>query len=81
MMHDFLSFYIVVSKGEKWKEEAFVWSARGTVSIAMPLQWSMRRNITSLTQSVNLIRVQKSFTPISLNIFSLRQQGNHGQNF
>jgi len=25
MIHDFLSFYIVVSKCEEWKEEAFLW--------------------------------------------------------
>jgi len=29
MIHDFLSFYIVVSKCEERKEEAFVWSAPG----------------------------------------------------
>jgi len=29
MIHDFISFYIVVSKCEKWKAEAFVWSAPG----------------------------------------------------
>ena len=29
MIHDFLSFYIVVSKCEEWKEEAFLWSALG----------------------------------------------------
>jgi len=28
-MHDFLSFYIVVSKCEEGKEEAFLWSAQG----------------------------------------------------
>jgi len=40
MIHDFLSFYIVVTKCEEWKEEAFVWSGRtpATVSIATPLQ-------------------------------------------
>jgi len=29
MIHDFLSFHIVVSKCEDWKEEAFIWSAPG----------------------------------------------------
>jgi len=29
MIHDFLSFYIVVSKCEEWKEEAFLWFAPG----------------------------------------------------
>jgi len=29
MIHDFLSFYIAVSKCEEWKEEAFLWSAPG----------------------------------------------------
>ena len=29
MMHEFLSFYIVVSKCEEWKEKAFLWSAPG----------------------------------------------------
>jgi len=46
--------------------------------VATPLQWSMCRDITPLVQSVNLIRAEKSITPISLNTFSLRQQGNHG---
>jgi len=25
MIHDFLSLYIVISKCEEWKEEAFLW--------------------------------------------------------
>jgi len=29
MIHDLRSFYIVVSKCEEWKEEAFLWSASG----------------------------------------------------
>jgi len=29
MMHDFLSFYTVVSKCEEWKEETFLWLAPG----------------------------------------------------
>jgi len=29
MMDDFLSFYLVVSKCEEWKEEAFLLSALG----------------------------------------------------
>jgi len=43
--------------------------ARATVSIATPLQWSMRWDITSLIQSVNLICAKKPITPIGLNIF------------
>jgi len=38
MTHDFLSFYIVVSKCEEWKEEAFLWTAPGDINIATPLQ-------------------------------------------
>ena len=38
MIHDFLSFYIVVSKCEVWKEEAFLWLAPGDINIATPLQ-------------------------------------------
>jgi len=41
MMHDFLSFYIVVSKCEEWKEKLLYGWPRATVSIALPLQWSM----------------------------------------
>jgi len=49
MIHDFLSFHIVVSKCEEWKEEA----APGDMNIATPLQLSMRWDVTSLVQSVN----------------------------
>jgi len=38
MMHDFLSFCIVVSKCEECKEETFLWSAPGDINIATPLQ-------------------------------------------
>jgi len=69
MIHDFLSFYIVVSKCEKWKGEAFLWSAPGNINIAKPLQLSMRWDITSLVQSVNLICAKKSITLIGLNMF------------
>jgi len=48
MIHDFFSFYIVVSKCEEWKEEAFLWIAQGDINIAAPLQLSMRWDITSL---------------------------------
>jgi len=41
----------------------------------------MRWDITSLVQSVNLIRPKMSMTPVGLNIFSLRQQGNTGNIF
>jgi len=32
MIHDFVSFYIVVSKCEEWKVETFLWSAPGDSS-------------------------------------------------
>ena len=38
MIYDFLSFSIVVSKLEEWKEKALLWSAPGDINIAMPLQ-------------------------------------------
>jgi len=72
MTHDFFWFYIVVSKCEEWKEEAFLWSAPGDINIAKPLQLSMRWDISSLVQSVNLICafVTKKFvTLIGLNMF------------
>jgi len=37
-MHDSLSFYIVVSKCEEWKEEAFLWSDPGDINIATQRQ-------------------------------------------
>ena len=61
MIHDFVSFYIVVSKCEEWKEETFLWSAPGDINIATPLQLSMRWDITSLVQSVNLICAKKVY--------------------
>ena len=61
MIHDFLSFYIVVSKCEEWKEEAFLLSAPGGINIATPLQLSMRWDNTSLVQSVNLICAKKVY--------------------
>ena len=61
MIHEFFSFYIVVSKCEEWKEKAFLWSAPGEINIATPLQLSMRWNITSLVQSVNLICAKKVY--------------------
>jgi len=60
-IHDFLSFYIVVSKCEEWKEEAFLWLAPGDINIATPLQLSMRWDITSLVQSVNLVCAKKVY--------------------
>jgi len=65
-MHDFLSFYIVVSKCEEWKGEAFLLSAPGDINIATPLQLStlqlsMRLDMTSLVQSVNLICAKKFY--------------------
>jgi len=50
MIHDFLSFYIVVSKCEEWKEEAFLWMAPGDVNIATPLQLSRRWDFNSMVQ-------------------------------
>jgi len=38
MIHDFLSFYVGVSKCEECKEDAFLWSAPGDINIATPLQ-------------------------------------------
>ena len=61
MIHDFLSFYIVVSKCEERKVEAFSWSAPGDSNIAKPLQLSMRWDITSLVKSVNLIYAKKVY--------------------
>jgi len=61
MIHDFLSFYIVVSKCEEWKVEAFLWSALGNINIATPLQLRMRWDNTLLVQSVNLICAKKSY--------------------
>jgi len=46
MIHDFLSFYIVVSKCEELKVEALLWSAPGDIDIATPLQYGMRWDIT-----------------------------------
>ena len=60
-MHDFLSFYIVVSKCKEWKEEALLWSAPGDINIVTPLQQSMRWDITSLVQSINLICAKKVY--------------------
>jgi len=37
-IHDFLSFSIVVSKREEWKEAALLWSAPGDINITTPLQ-------------------------------------------
>jgi len=61
MIHDFLSFYIVVSKCEEWKKEAFLWCAPGDINIATPLQLNMRWDINSLVQSVNLICARKVY--------------------
>jgi len=37
-IHDSLSFYIVVSKREEWKEEALLWSSPGDINIATPVK-------------------------------------------
>jgi len=52
-----------------------------TVSIATPPQWSMRWDIASLVQSVNLIRAMKSITSTSLNIFFCVNRGTTGNIF
>jgi len=80
MIHDFLSFYTVVSKCEEWKEEAFVWSASGD---------SQHRYATAVEHAVGCYLAgskckpnscqKMSIAPIGLNIFSLRQQGNPGK--
>jgi len=54
---------------------------RATVNIATPLQQSMRWDIASLVQSINLICAKKSITLIGLNIFSFCQPQKHAQNF
>ena len=46
-----------------------LWSAPGDINIATPLQQSMRWDITSLVQRVNLIRAKKFITLIGVNIF------------
>jgi len=61
MIYDFLSFYIVARKCEEWKEEPFLWSAAGDINIATPLQLSMRWDITSLAQRVNLTCAKKVY--------------------
>jgi len=40
MMHDFLSFYIVVSKCEEWKEEAFCGRPRETLILLRHCSWA-----------------------------------------
>jgi len=69
MIHDFISVYIVVSKYDEWKEEAFLWSALGDINVATSLQLSMRWDITSLVQSANPICAKKVITLIGLNMF------------
>jgi len=40
MMHDFLSFYVVVSKCEEWKEEAFFGRPRATLTSLSHCSWA-----------------------------------------
>jgi len=61
MIHDFLSFYIVVSNVRSGKTKHFYGRSRATVSIATPQQWSMQWDIISLVQGVNLIRAKSLF--------------------
>jgi len=61
MIHDFFSFYIVVSKCEEWKEKVCLWSVPGDINIATPLQLTMRWDITSLVHSVNPICAKKVY--------------------
>ena len=42
MIHDFLSFYIVVSKCEEWKEEAFYGQPRVTHRYATAVEHAVR---------------------------------------
>ena len=46
-----------------------LWSAPGDINIATPLEQSMRWDIITLVESVNLISAKKSITLIGLNIF------------
>jgi len=57
----FFHLIFVVSKCEKWKEKAFLWSAPGGINIATPLQLSMRWDINSLVQSANLTCAKKVY--------------------
>jgi len=68
MIHDIFSFYIVASKCEEGKEKAFLWAA---LNIATPVQYSMRWDITSLVQSVNLICAKKVYYSIRPKYFFL----------
>ena len=43
------------------ERESILWSAPGDINIATPLQYSMRWDITSLVQSVNLICAKKVY--------------------
>jgi len=70
MIHDFLSFYIVVSHNvSSGKRKHLSGRLRATVSMVTPLKSSMQWDITSLVQTVNLIRAKTSITPIGLYIF------------
>jgi len=62
-MHDFLSFYIVVSKCEEWKEEAFVWSAPDNSShrYVMAIEHAVGYFLTGSKCKPNLC--QKSLLP------------------
>jgi len=40
MMHNFLPFYVVVSKCEEWKGETFLWSARVTLTSLRHCSWA-----------------------------------------
>jgi len=43
MIHDFFSFYIVFSKCEEWKVEAFLWSAPATWTSLRHCTWAFGR--------------------------------------
>jgi len=81
MIHDILSFYIVVINCEEWKAQAFLWSA--------PYD-SQHRYATVVEHAVGYYLAGSKCKPNSCKkvyysnrpkYFSLRQQGNHGQNF
>jgi len=48
MIHDFFSFYAVVSKCEEWKEKAFLCSAPGDIATRvtrLAISWPISKNL------------------------------------
>jgi len=68
MLHDFLSFYIVVSKCEEWNEEVFVWLTPGDSyhRLATAVEHAVGYYLSGSKCKPN--SCQKSITPIGLNI-------------